>query len=162
MALLKSATASIEILPCNRETPTSHWLETIVVLKIHIQDQILNIAIPKHNASLRIEDFENLINNSRKYIESLPIRPNTIEYISNSYHFIPLEPSFYLRIFAGSFSDEAKQDGTLVVEFDVGLKGLDIETLLHDNVGCTVRVQISEFLGFLDNLNEEIEAITNP
>jgi hypothetical protein len=159
MAKLRSATATIEILPCKKETPTSNWIDTRVVLEYHIQDQKLNIELPKRNVSIRHEGFEKLIKNSRKYIESLPISPSTIDYISNSYHFFPMEPSFNLRIFAGSFSDEKKCNGTLVVEFSMSLKALEVDELLHDSIGCSVRMQIPDFLLFLDDLEQEVKAV---
>lgn len=159
MAKLYSATTTIEISPCKRENPSSTWIYSRLGVEYHVKNQKLCIQLPDDKVLIRLEGYKTLIQKSKDYLESIPVSPVATDYISNAYHFFPLEPSFDIKIFAGSFYDATRHDGSLVVQFRLGLKSLGIKEIANDSVGCSTQVNISEYLRFLNELEKEIKAV---
>ncbi|NOK61228.1 MAG: hypothetical protein GFH27_549307n210 [Chloroflexi bacterium AL-W] len=159
MATLVTGTATLKIEPCVKETPTSNWIDTILGIEYHIQNQKFYIESPKKEISIRVEGFNKLVQKSREYIKSLPVQGKTIEDNPEPFYFYPLEQSFSLEIGSGSFFDESRLEGGIFVTFNMPLRSMNIEEIKLDSIGCTVWVTISDYLLFLDNLEQEVKAV---
>lgn len=159
MAKLNSASTTIEIVPYRRETPTSNWIETIIALEYHIQDQKLRFELPSSGVSIQVEDFNRLIDGTKTYIKTLPTQVTSLKEPLDVYYFSPLECDFDLEFGSGFYFDDSHQDGIIYVDFKMSLRAFGINTLSGDRIGCVVEVKISTLLDFLDNLKQEVNAI---
>lgn len=159
MANLVTGAATIKIQPQTKETPTSNWIKTTVGIEYHIQDQSFYVELPKNEISLRIEGFTRLIQTSREYINSLPIKSNILKENPKPFRFYPMEPRFDLELSSGSFLDENRSEGGIWVTFHMQLSTLNIEKVKLDSIGCTVWTKISEYLFFLDELEREVNTL---
>ena len=156
MAKLVTPATTIVLQPHIRETPTSNWIKTIIGIEYHIQEKRMYIELPVRKISLQIEEFETLIQKCREYIAKLPIAPTSFDYVTNTYYFYPLEPSFTFKLSAGFYHDDSRRSGSLGVTFDIEVSRIDIS---YDSIGCDFSIEPSDFLQFLDELEREVQAM---
>ncbi len=160
MTKLIASSATIEIIPYERETPVSNWINTQITLDYHIQEQYIKFQFPSENIFVRVEDYRNLIEGVRSHLDTLPIQPITsVNRQWKNFHFMPMEPSFELRLGSGAYSDEERQDGFIYIDFKIGLRVLNVKELVGDQIGCVVEVKITELMNFVIELEREVNAL---
>lgn len=156
MAQLRSASSTIEITPYKQEVPKGNWIDTLVALEYHVEDKQVRIELPSEKTSLMIEDFNRLFDDTREYIEKLPIAPIRSSSDYSSSYFTPMEGGFTFDFAYGYYSDNTRQDGVMYVKFDMRLATFNI---MHDKIGCSVRVKIQTLLDFLGDLQQELNRL---
>lgn len=160
MAKLQASSATIEIVLHKRETVTSNWVDTEIVLEYHIQEQHVMFRFPSKNISLSVEDYETLIGGARQYINTLPVQPVTsANRLLDEFHFMPIEPSFELQLSSGFYFDERRHDGQIYVDIKVSLRTLGVKELAGDGIGCSLEVRIEELLFFINCLEQEVNTL---
>lgn len=158
MAILAGAAATIEVRPVQRENPGSNWLKTCVGITYHIQDQLFHIELPTKEIIVQIEEFDKFLRRGREHIDSLPFWKTKTHPLLKTYSFTTMEPSFSITLGIGFFDDN-RQDGILVITFRLSLSRLRIEKVSTDGLGCDLQVKISDFLLFLESLEQEVNAL---
>ena len=156
MAKLISPATTIVLKPQTRETPASNWIETIVGIEFHVQEEKLYLELPPKEVSIKIEEFEAFIHKFREYIADLPIAPNSIITTVKTCYFLPLEARFSIESSSGYYMSEKRDMGKLAIGFNMSLTPIDIS---YGGIGCDFSIEISEFLGFLDELEQEVNAL---
>lgn len=159
MAILAAGAASIEIRPFQKETPTGPWIDTVVGVTYHMQHQRMHIVSPPTAISLQAQEFAKFIGKSRDYIANLPVRSKKSSFSSDACHFSPMEARFFVTLIGGSFTDTTREDGHMLVEFELALIALEVPTLIGDSIGCSLKVTIRDMWCFLDTLEREVAEV---
>jgi hypothetical protein len=163
MAAIVSATVTLEIHPEKRETPTSNWVDTGCTVTYHIQGQTLRIERPAKDfdLSIQLEEYARFIQISREYIQGRPIIGEKGASQVPCYFHRNESHMLTLTILSGRFDDVDRTAGWLYVHFDVRLERSDRNDRKKkiDSLSGHVHVKISDYLRFLDELEQEVKAL---
>lgn len=153
MAMLKTFSTTIQIIPEERRSYKSEYIKTTVILEYHIQNQ--NIILEFPNITLTINDFKYLIKGVRKYTKTLPVRPL---YSEDKFVFTPFEIDFLIELSYGFYINENYQDGYVTFDFSIQLGSIGVKPMV-DRIGCELRINTEILLVFFNNLEQELNEV---